>query len=104
MEMEEEFVPNLASMLEVSLVEGAHTLLSEGEQEVKTVRFDAVTAIMLVIQIWIVMLCHWGSGPRRLCRSWCLPRQSQAWKTKASRSLELWGTSHPATHLDDQMI
>jgi hypothetical protein len=28
---EEEFLPNLASMLEVSLVEGAHAVLSEGE-------------------------------------------------------------------------
>jgi hypothetical protein len=31
MEVEEEFVPNLASMLEVSLVEGAHSMLSQGE-------------------------------------------------------------------------
>jgi len=31
MEVEEEFLPNLASMLEVSLVEGSHTVLSEGE-------------------------------------------------------------------------
>jgi len=35
MEVEEEFVPNLASMLEVSLVEGAHTMLSEGEARSK---------------------------------------------------------------------
>jgi hypothetical protein len=31
MEEVEEFVPNLASMLEVSLVEGVDTVLSEGE-------------------------------------------------------------------------
>jgi len=36
MDVEEEFVPNLASMLEVSLVEGAHTLLSEGEARSKS--------------------------------------------------------------------
>jgi len=35
MEVEEEFVPNLASMLEVSLVEGAHALLSKGESRRK---------------------------------------------------------------------
>jgi hypothetical protein len=35
MEVEEEFLPNLAAMLEVSLVEGAHTVLSEGEARSK---------------------------------------------------------------------
>jgi hypothetical protein len=35
MDVEEEFVPNLASMLEVSLVEGAQTELSEGEARSK---------------------------------------------------------------------
>jgi hypothetical protein len=35
MEVDEDFVPNLASMLEVSLVEGAHTVLSEGEARSK---------------------------------------------------------------------
>ena len=35
MEVEEEFVPNLAAMLEISLVEGAHTMLSEGETRSK---------------------------------------------------------------------
>jgi hypothetical protein len=35
MEVEEEFIPNLASMLEVSLVEGAHSVLTEGEAKSK---------------------------------------------------------------------
>jgi hypothetical protein len=35
MEEEEEFVPNLASMLEVSLVEGADAMISEGEALIK---------------------------------------------------------------------
>jgi hypothetical protein len=104
MEVEEEYLPNLASMLEVSLVEGAHTLLPEGDaRSKKTLRFGVVTAIVLVnhLDCYAVSLGEWSPMPYR---SWCLPRQGQAWKMKASRSLEWWGTSHPATLLDVQGI